>query len=438
MTTVSESEKRASSYYKWLIFAILALGYMLVYFHRLSPAVMAVELMESFGVGAAIIGILGSAYFYPYAIMQLPAGLLCDSLGSRKTVAIFLAIASAGAILFGLSPSAGVAIFARVLVGFGVCMVFVPTLKVVSLWFSRDKFSMMTAILNAIGGIGVLAAAAPLALLTDRLGWRMTFVAIGVTTMLLAGAVWKWVRNRPEDIGLPPVGAAEDAPGASPATEHVPLFEGMKMVFRNRYFWAIAVWFFCTCGIFFGVGGLWGGPYLMQVYGLSKAQAGGVLNMIAVGMIFGSPMLSVFSDRILKSRKKVMLISSLAVLIAMFFTMVFTDKLPLIALYAVFFVIGTFAAAVVVIAFTTTKELFPIEIAGTSVGAINLFPFAGGAVFQPMLGQILEKFSGGDSYSVEGYRALFIACFVAAVVALAAISFMKETLSNPMKEAGDS
>jgi sugar phosphate permease len=434
MTTIIEPGKRASSNYKWLIFVILALGYMLVYFHRLSPAVMAVELMESFGVGAAIVGILGSAYFYPYAIMQLPAGLLCDSLGSRKTVTIFLAIASAGAILFGLSPSAGVAIFARVLVGFGVCMVFVPTLKVVSLWFSQDKFSIMTAILNAIGGIGVLAAAAPLALLTDHLGWRMTFVAIGAATMLLAVAVWIWVRNRPEDIGLPPVDSADSTPGTS-APKEIPLFDGMKMVLMNPYFWAVAIWFFCTCGIFFGVGGLWGGPYLMQVHGLSKTQAGGVLNMIAVGMILGSPMLSVLSDRILKSRKKVMLISSFAIVITMFFTMVFTDSLSLIALYAVFLVIGTFAAAVVVIAFTTTKELFPIEIAGTSVGAINLFPFAGGAVFQPVLGQILERFSGGDTYSVDGYRAVFIACFIAAVVALAAISFMTETLSNPAKEA---
>ena len=197
METIAASDGNKVSRYRWLIFAILAVAYMLVYFHRLSPAVMAVELMESFNVGGAIIGILGSAYFYPYAIMQLPAGLLSDSLGPRKTVSIFLTIASVGAILFGLAPSAGVAIFARVLVGFGVCMVFVPTLKAVSMWFRRGEFSMMAAILNAIGGVGVLAAAAPLAFLTDRLGWRMTFVAIGVTTLLLAGAVWKWVRNRP-------------------------------------------------------------------------------------------------------------------------------------------------------------------------------------------------------------------------------------------------
>ena len=423
--------EKGLSYYRWFVFAILAAAYMLVYFHRLSPAVMAIELMEPFDVGGAMIGILGSASFYPYAIMQLPAGLLSDSLGPRKSVTIFLIIASAGAILFGMAPSAGVAIFARVLVGFGVCMVFVPTLKVVSQWFSRGEFSMMAAILNATGGIGVLAAAAPLAILTDRMGWRMTFVVIGIATLALAGAVWTWVRNRPEDAGLPPPNLLEHAPETAQAVEEVSLLDGMKSVFTNRYFWAIAVWFFFNCGIFFGIGGLWGGPYLMHVYGLNKPQAGGVLNMIAVGMIIGSPFLSMLSDKVLESRKKVMLISSVVVAAVMSLLMVFTDSLSLPMLYMVFLLIGVFSSAVVAIAFTTTKELFPLEVAGTSIGAVNLFPFAGGAIFQPLLGVILEKAGGGsDAYSVVGYRAVFITCFAASLVALGAVLFMKETLGG--------
>ena len=155
-----------------------------------------------------------------------------------------------------------------------------------------------------------------------------------------------------------------------------------------------------------------------------------MLNMTAVGLILGSPVLSMLSDRLLVSRKKVMLLSSFAVAATMLALTVFTDRLALPFLYGVFLSIGFFSAAIVVIAFTATKELFPLEIAGTSVGAVNLFPFAGGAVFQPLLGHILERVSGGaDAYSVEGYRAVFMFCFIAALVALAAISLMKETLS---------
>ena len=416
-------------FYRWLIFSILALGYLLVYFHRQSPAVMAVELMKSFDTGAAIVGLLGSAYFYPYAIMQLPAGLLSDSLGPRKSVTIFLLIAAAGALLFGISPNIGVAIFARVLVGLGVCMVFVPTLKVVSQWFTRGEFSMMAAILNVMGGVGVLVAAAPLAFLTDRLGWRTTFVAIGVATLLLAAAVWTWVRNRPEDMALPPVVSPDEGTPGSPAgSQAIPLLEGMKRVLRNGRFWAIAVWFFFNCGIFFGIGGLWGGPYLRHVYGLSNVGTGNVLNMVAVGLIVGSPVLSMLSDRVLASRKKVMIISSIAVVLTMLALTVFTDRLTLPILYVAFFCIGMFSAAIVVIAFTATKELFPVEIAGTSVGTVNLFPFAGGAVFQTLLGYVVERVSGtGDTYSVAGYRAVFLVCLIASIIALVAISFMKET-----------
>ncbi len=428
MTTSTASTQRTATSYRWLIFSILALGYVLVYFHRLSPGVMALDLMQSFGVGTTIVGILGSAYFYPYAVMQLPAGLLSDSLGPRKSVTIFLLIAAVGAILFGLAPNIGVAIAARVLVGLGVCMVFVPTLKILSQWYTRNEFSMMTAILNAMGGVGVLGAAAPLALLTERMGWRNTFLAIGAATVLLAGAVWKWVRNRPDEIGLAPVDGVVSVPiKAEDGVDAIPLLTGMMLVLKNGRFWAIAVWFFFNCGIFFGLGGLWGGPYLMQVYALTKTQAGGILNMLAVGLIIGSPVLSAFSDRILRSRKKVLVLTSAILCFTMLLLVVLPDRLSMPLLYGVFFCIGMFSAAIVVIAFTSTKELFPLEIAGTSVGTVNLFPFAGGAAFQPLLGEILRRH--GSESVVSGYRAVFIACLLAAVVALVSISFMKETFS---------
>ena len=95
--------------YRWLIFIILLVGYLLVNFHRVSSAVVAPELTEAFHVSGAILGVLASAYFYPYALMQLPSGLLSDSLGPRKAVTLFTLIAAAGAVLFGLYPNVSVA-----------------------------------------------------------------------------------------------------------------------------------------------------------------------------------------------------------------------------------------------------------------------------------------------------------------------------------------
>ena len=79
--------------------------------------------------------------------------------------------------------------------------------------------------------------------------------------------------------------------------------------------------------------------------------------------------------------------------------------------------------------FTTTKELFPVEIAGTSVGTVNLFPFLGGAVFMPLLGRVLDSCSKNstDQYSIEGYRMVLLLLLVASVISLVCTFLMKET-----------
>ncbi len=160
--------------------------------------------------------------------------------------------------------------------------------------------------------------------------------------------------------------------------------------------------------------------------------------MIAVGLIVGSPLVSTLSDKVFHSRKQVM-IPVTAVLVGEFLLLsVFPSGLPQPLLYLAVFVMTVCSASIVVIGFSTTKELFPIEIAGTSVGTVNLFPFLGGAIFQPALGWILEAFpraaSGG--YSLEAYRAMLLVLAGAAIVGLVSTFLMKETFPVPAPESG--
>ena len=122
--------------FRWLIFIVLALAYLFVYFHRLSLSVVANDLIKDFKTTASVMGLLGSTYFYCYAFMQFPAGLLSDSLGPRKSVTFFLIIASAGSIIFGFAPTIKIAFLGRVMVGLGVSMVFIPTMKILSILVS--------------------------------------------------------------------------------------------------------------------------------------------------------------------------------------------------------------------------------------------------------------------------------------------------------------
>ena len=422
--SLSDSLTKAA-WYRWLIFAVLSGGYILVYFHRLCPAVVAVDMMADLQAGGALLGLLGSAYFYPYALMQLPAGLLADSWGPRRTIALFSLLAACGSFILGLAPSIEMAILGRTLVGLGVSMLFVPTMKILTEWFKPREFARMTGILLAMGGAGSLIATTPLALLTDQFGWRFAFIVVGVLTLLLAVLVWSIVRDRPSDM-------VWDSP-LTKKTAHPELNvrQGLCQILSNRHFWPLAAWFFFQSALFFSFAGLWGGPFLQHIYGLDRAQTGQILSFLAIGLMFGSPLQTWLSNRLFNGRKPALILAStVSSGIALMLTTQ-TGNMSLPTLYILCLLMGAFTSASVVIGFSAAKELFPTQISGTAIGLINLFPFAGGAVFQPFIGMILEHHGKIDgAYTLNGYQQSFVALLICALISFVASLLTKETFGE--------
>ena len=396
-----------------------------MFFHRLCPAVIALDIQASFGLSGTLLGVLGSAYFYAYAIMQLPTGLMADSWGPRKTVSAFFILAGIGSVMMGVAPNLAVAVMGRILIGIGVSTVFVCNFKLLSEWFTVRQFVIMGSAFMAMGGLGALSSSAPLAWISSAVGWRMTLIAVGIITLLMAGLVYAFVRNRPSDMGLPSI-----RPDRHAAQIEIGVLSGIKMVVFSGRFWPIAVWAFCVVGISFAVGGLWAGPYLMQVYGLSKSAAGAVLSTFALAMIFGSPLLGWLSNRF---GRKPVLIGCSVILIGVTGTMSwFVDTLSLSALYLLFFCFFITGGAIGPIVAAVSKELFPISISGTAVGVVNLFPFAGAAFFQILIGAVLTgHVQGQEHYAIIGYQTMFLICLAGAVLSLAAALLMQETMEMP-------
>jgi sugar phosphate permease len=413
--------------YRWAVFAVLGLAYFLVFFHRLSMSVVAGDVARDFETTGQSLGILGSIYFYCYAVMQFPAGLLSDSLGPRKTVAIFLPLSAVGSLLFGLSPSLEWAIVARFCIGLGVSTVFISTMKILSQWYRHHEFAMMVGILNAIGGLGILAGTGLLGWLSSQFGWRISFEIVCGITFGVCVLAWILVRDNPQSRGWPSILALDhDDPDRA---ETIPLRTAVRTVLRCRHFWPVGLWFFCTCGIFYGFGGLWGGPYLMHTYGLSQTEVGGILSSFAWGMIIGSPALGWISESILHSRKTILILSSAALAGLFAFLNLHVADLTHGGLVAWFFLFGIFGTGIIAVGFTTAKELFDVRMAGTAVGMLNLFPFLGGAVTMPLLGRVLDSFgkSEAGAYPVAGYQRVLLILLLVAATALVGSLLMKET-----------
>jgi sugar phosphate permease len=300
-------------------------------------------------------------------------------------------------------------------------------LKVLAEWFRVKEFAMMTGILMAMGGIGSYGAAAPLAYISNWIGWRQSFVLVGILTLVLGAMVWAFVRDRPADMGWP-----SPADTSGPAGESVRLMQGVKMVLTHPRFWALACWFFFSYAIFFSVIGLWGGPFLIQIYDLSKTKAGHILSMSAIGMIVGSPILSYVSNNIFKARKPLLIISSILNLIITASLFFFTQGMPIPLLYLICLGIGIFLGAVTTIGFTTNKELFPVSIAGTATGLINIFPFLGGAVFQIILGAVLDSqgITPSGGFSLQGFRYSFLLLFLCGLIACISSFLIQETMKT--------
>jgi sugar phosphate permease len=409
--------------YRYVICGVIFLSYIFVYFHRLCPAVIALDMQQAFRATGTLLGVLGSAYFYPYAIMQLPVGLLADSWGPRKTVASFLVLAGIGSLLMGAAPVLEVAILGRILVGFGVSTVFVCNFKLLSEWFTAREFVVMGGIFMAAGGIGVLSASAPLAWVSNLIGWRMTLISVGVVSFVLSALVYSIVRNRPADLGRP----SPYEPEQKGSDEKIGLWQGVRQVVFDRRFWPLSIWTFCGIGTFFSLAGLWAGPYFMHVYGMSKAATGAVLSMSAFSFITGSPLLSFASNAL--GRKRVFIGCSVVLVIVFGLFYLFPKGQPLFALYVLYFCFSFAGGAIGPLTATVAKELFPARIAGTSVGAVNFFPFFGGAIFQVIMGWIVSRGGQvGSGYGVAGYQNMFLFCLLCAVVSLVAALLLTETL----------
>jgi len=407
-----------ASPYRWVILSLLSYSYLLVFVHRMCPAVLAEDLIRDFGSTGAMIGLMASAYFYSYAIMQPLAGIIADKLGPRRLITICMAVATLGAILFAVAGSVTSAFWARILVGLGSSAVLVPTYKALTTWFPARQYLLGTCIVISVAGLGGFVAGSPLAWLSDLIGWRSSFFVLAGLTFLNGGMVWLLVRDTPRHMGLPPVGPEMEE--TSTDGTGFPITKVMRLVLGRTDFWLLALWFFLNGGLMFSFAGLWAGPYYMQVYGMDKAAAGGAINMFSFGMVSG-PLIFAWVTGKARSHSAVLGGDKLALGLLMAWLLYRNGAMVVPEIYMFNLMFGMLCSGAAGICFTAAKELFPIQIAGTVTGFLYIFPMAGSALYQPLAGMILDRSGGGASGLGAGdFTPLFLFYLASTVIAAAA------------------
>ena len=371
----------------WLPFA---LAYMVSQFYRSVNAVLSPDLVRELQLDPADLGMLTSAYMASFAAVQLPLGLLIDSLGPRRVNAALLIVAAVGSSLFALGHNMATLTLARALIGFGVSVCLMAAMKAYIQWFPASVIATLNGWTMAAGGLGALAATAPVEAALRLTDWRTLFHVISLLTCLVAAFQFWSVPEKKE-------------PRRENWRESI---GGLSVVARDPLFWKMGSLSAMMSGTSMAMLGLWMAPWLRDIAGLARQDIGLMLALMAASMTMGFAVSGTLADRLARRgvEPMVLYLAGLGVAIAMLFLIAIgtTAAVPwIIGLYS-------FSGGSSQLVYAMLSRRFPAHLAGLVSTANNMLTFTAAFAIQWGIGVIINLWPGqGEHYAPAGYRAAF-------------------------------
>lgn len=412
----------------YFVFILATAFYLYEFILQVSPSVMAAPIMKTFGVSASGFGLISAFYFYAYAPMQVPAGLLFDRYGPRKLMTAAIILCALGSVFFASTTSIIAAAAGRFLMGFGSAFSFVGALVLLSRWFPPTRFALFAGIAQFMSSLGAMFGERPLAMLINAYGWRQASFILAGIGFVLALLFWVFIRDYPDK-------STQDIP------KHPLRNEGKRLraVMGKTHTWVTG---FYACTIWTPIAvfaGLWGIPYLQVKYNTSLLIASGMCSMIWLAIGLGSPLLGWLSDR-WASRRLALGISACFGLLATSIVL-YVHDIPMAWMYLVLFIFGLGATGQT-ISFAVVKDNNHPSLVGTACGFNNLSVVIGAAFFQPMVGVVLHCIGdvrlvdGVSLYGLMGYQKALLIMPISYITSLAIVLFfMKESHPEHLKIA---
>lgn len=423
MTHYTQTElvtnSRVKSIMPWIVWGLGCLFYFYECLLQVSPSVMSNELMKDFSVTSHTLGILSGIYFYSYAAMQLPGGVLMDHFGPHRLLTIATAVCAISTIAFGMTDNFFMACIARLMIGFGSAFAAVGTMKLAANWFPAQRFALLTGLMVTLGMLGAIGGEAPLALLIENFGWRHSMIIMGVIGLILTALLFIIAQDKPTL-------AVESQ---QHPTEEERLIPSLLQLMNNKQLWLVA----CYGGLMYMATpvfcGLWGVPFLMHKMMLTKTTAANYISLVFVGWAVASPLWGIYSNRI-GLRKPPLYIGCIGALIC---SLLFIFA-PVTTFYMqiLLFAFGVFSAGFLP-AFTVAKELCNKKYVATGLSFMNMMNMIGIALAQPLIGYILDTMWQGELnnnvrvYPLEAYYTGLAILPLGMLIALIILPKIKET-----------
>lgn len=417
----------------WSIWGLAAAFYLTAFYLRAAPAVMTAELMRDFGIGAGQLGNLSAFYFYAYVVMQIPIGVLTDTLGARKLLVIGSLTAAAGTFLFGATDNFALACVGRAVVGGSTAVGWLVLLRLTTHWFPAKRFAMLSGLGLFFGNIGALVAQVPLRILVEHFSWRTVVILSAGLVLAVGAAALAFVRNDPSERGYESF-APQDLRNM-PKASLTDILVGFKKIAGTRNPWLILFAQGGLVGPMMTFTGLWGPPFLRARFGLAPTEAATICSIMIVCWAACCPLAGGLSDKM--GRRKPVYLGGTILTGLGWATMFYVDALPLAA-FTVVAALTSVATAAVIVAFPYARESAPLRYMGTVTASTNMGNMFGPSLLQPGIGLLLDRNwtgatltgaggKGAHIYGVEAYHVGFLLILAWSVLSCLLIAMTKET-----------
>jgi MFS family permease len=391
----------------WLVWGVGAGAYFVAILNRMALGVAGTDAAERFGVAVGALGVFTSLQLVLYLLMQVPAGLLADRFGPRRTLAIGLGVMAAGELLFAVSHSMGPALVGRGLVGIGDALTFLNVLRLAHAWFPSRMQPMMVALIGFAGALGQLVSTVPLEASLGSLHWTGTFLLLGAGTGLLVVLPLTLVRDAPD---VPPSGHASE--GESAPAGHERIVRTLVDAWRRP---ATRQGFFLHMGAlapFLLISAVWGVPYMTGTQGMDRATAAGHLLACAVAFTVGGPLIALLVGDDARRQRRVGVVLPGIVAVAWAVLLLWPGAVvPRGVLLGALIVTGLVASGAM-LAFEIARRAAPSASSGSAAALVNCGGFSAGVVGSLLIGRLLDA---GDHGPVATQHAMFPILAVAVI-----------------------